>query len=118
MKANNSVAYQKAYSFANRIVKAYRYLTEQKREYVLSKQLLRCGTSVGANLAEANGAVSKADFRNKVAIAYKEILESRYWLSLLKDNEYIDHKTYQSMETDAEEITRILYSILRTSKKT
>ena len=76
MKGDDSVAYQKAYSFANRIVKAYRYLTEQKREYVLSKQLLRAGTSVGANLAEANGAVSKADFRNKVAIAYKEILES------------------------------------------
>ena len=69
MKTNNSVAYQKAYSFANRIVKAYRYLTEQKREYVLSKQLLRSGTSVGA--------ISQADFRNKVAIAYKEILESK-----------------------------------------
>ena len=116
MKANDSIAYKKAYSFANRIVKAYRYLTEQKREYVLSKQLLRSGTSVGANLAEANGAVSQADFRNKVAIAYKEILESRYWLSLLKDNEYIDSKTYQSIEADAEEITKILYSILRTSK--
>ena len=77
---------------------------------------MRSGTSVGANLAEANGSISKAEFRNKVSIAYKEILESRYWLSLLKDNEYIDAKIYQSIDSDAEEITKILYSILRSSK--
>jgi len=73
---------------------------------------MRSGTSVGANLTEANGSISKAEFRSKVSIAYKEILESRYWLSLLKDNEYIDDKTYQSIDNNAEEITKILYSIL------
>ncbi len=115
MGTSNSIAYDKAYKFAIRIVKAYKYLTSEKKEYVLSKQLLRSGTSIGANLAEANGAISPQEFSSKVSIAYKETLETKYWLSLLKDTDYITEKMFQSINQDADELTRILYSILRTT---
>ncbi|MGK7894521.1 MAG: four helix bundle protein [Xenococcus sp. (in: cyanobacteria)] len=95
MGTSNSIAYDKAYKFAIRIVKAYKYLTSEKKEYVLSKQLLRSGTSIGANLAEANGAISPQEFSSKVPIAYKETLETKYWLSLLKDTDYITEKMFQ-----------------------
>lgn len=113
---SNSLVYDKAYFFAIRIVKAYKYLTENKREHILSKQLLRSGTSVGANIAEANGAISGLDFSAKISIAYKEILETKYWLSLLKDTEYITFDTFDSMFTDADEIAKILYSILKVTR--
>ncbi|NOQ46073.1 MAG: four helix bundle protein [Desulfobulbaceae bacterium] len=87
-------AYEKAYVLAVRIVNAYRHLSEQKREFVLSKQLLRSGTSIGANLAEANGAISEANLSAKVSIAYKESQETKYWLNLLKDTGYIDQKLW------------------------
>ena len=112
----NSVAYDKAYQFAIRIVKAYRYLCEEKKEFVLSKQLLRSGTSIGANIAEAKGGISKADFSAKISIAYKETLETKYWLSLLKDTGYIDLKSFESIHTDADEIAKILFSILKTAR--
>lgn len=115
MKKDN-VTYTKAYNFAIRIVKAYQYLTEEKKEYVLSKQLLRSGTSVGANIAEANGAISDADFSNKISIAYKECLETKYWLSLLKDTNYISEKSFQSMHEDADELGKILFTILKTMR--
>ena len=86
---------EKSYRFAVRIVKAYQFLSSEKREFVLSKQLLRSGTSIGANVAEANGAISKADFSSKVSIAYKECLETKYWLSLLKDTNFITEKNVQ-----------------------
>lgn len=111
----NSLVYEKAYSFALRIVRAYKYLNE-KQEYVLSKQLLRCGTSVGANVAEANGAISDSDFSAKMSIAYKEILETKYWLSLLKDTDYITEEVFDSMFSDADEIAKIIYSILKTTR--
>lgn len=111
----NSLAYQKAYDFAIRIVKAYRFL-KQNEEYVLSKQLLRSGTSVGANIAEANGAISNAEFSSKIGIAYKEILETKYWLSLLKDTEYLTEDIYNSIFNDADEIAKILYSILKKTR--
>jgi four helix bundle protein len=113
---NKSIAYEKAYKFAIRIVKAFQYLQSDKREFVLSKQLLRSGTSIGANLAEANGAISEADFSAKVSIAYKESLETKYWLSLLKETNYIDEKTFENIHTDAEEIAKILFAILKTTR--
>ena len=113
---DNSIVYQKAYQFAIRIVKAYKYLTEEKKEYVLSKQLLRSGTSIGANIAEANGAISKADFSAKISIAYKETLESKYWLSLLKDTDYIEQKAVESIYQDIDEIAKILFTILKTTR--
>ena len=108
--------YTKAYSFAIRIVKAYQFLCDEKKEYVLSKQLLRSGTSIGANIAEANGAISEADFSNKISLAYKECLETKYWLSLLKDTDYISEKSFESMHTDADEIAKILFSILKKTR--
>ena len=116
MAINNSIAYQKSYQFAIRIVNAYKHLIKEKKEYVLSKQLLRSGTSVGANLAEANGSISEADFSAKVSVAYKEIQETKYWLSLLKDTGYITEKSYQSINIDAEEISKILFSILKKTR--
>lgn len=116
MGTNNSIAYQKSYQFAIRVVKAYKYLSEEKKEFILSKQLLKAGTSVGANLAEANGAISDADFSAKVSIAYKEIQETKYWLSLLKDTEYLTEKAYSSINKDAEEISKILFAVLKNSR--
>ena len=112
----DNVTYQKAYTFAIRIVKAYQYLCEDKKEYVLSKQMLRSGTSIGANIAEANGAISEADFSSKISIAYKECLETKYWLSLLKDTDYISEKSFESMHDDADEIAKILFSILKKTR--
>ncbi len=112
----DNVTYTKAYNFAIRIVKAYQYLCEEKKEYVLSKQMLRSGTSIGANIAEANGAISEADFSSKISIAYKECLETKYWLSLLKDTDYVSEKSFESMHTDADEIAKILFSILKKTR--
>ena len=111
-----SKVYQKAYVFAVRIVKLYQHLCEKKKEYVLSKQILECGTSIGANTAEANGAISKKDFSAKISIAYKEGLETKYWLSLLKDTGYLSAKQFESLFADADEIAKILFSILKTSR--
>lgn len=113
---DNSITYTKAYNFAIRIVKAYQYLCEEKKEYVLSKQMLRSGTSIGANIAEANGAISDADFSSKISIAYKECLETKYWLSLLKDTDFISEKSFESMHDDADEIVKILFSILKKTR--
>ncbi|KHG40091.1 MAG: four helix bundle protein [Aphanizomenon flos-aquae KM1D3_PB] len=112
----DSVVYDKAYKFAIRIVNAYKYLKQEKQEYILSKQLIRSGTSIGANIAEANGAISQADFCAKISIAYKECLETKYWLSLLKDTGYIEQKAFNSIYEDADEIGKILFSILKTTK--
>lgn len=112
----NNVTHDKAYSFAIRVVKAYKHLVETKHEYVMSKQLLRSGTSIGANITEANRAISKADFSNKISIAYKECLETKYWLHLLFDTDYIHKKSFDSMYADADEIARILFSILKTTR--
>lgn len=111
-----NIVYEKAYQFAVRIINAYKFLTKDKREFILSKQLLRCGTSIGANIAEANGAISKADFSNKISIAYKECLETKYWLSLLKDTSFIDVKTFESIYAEADEIAKIVFSILKTTR--
>jgi len=115
MSINESLIYKKAYSFAINIIGVYKNLKEDN-EYVLSKQLLRCGTSVGANIAEANGAISNPDFSAKISIAYKETLETKYWLSLLKDTSFINEETFQSLYNEADEIAKILFSILKTTR--
>lgn len=112
----NSQVYDKAYKFAIRVVNAYKYLSIKKNEFVLSKQLLRSGTSIGANIAEANGGISPADFSAKMSIAYKECLETKYWLHLLKDTGYIEKKAFDSIYTDAEELSKILFAIVKTSR--
>jgi len=114
-KAN--VLYEKAYAFAVRVVKAYQFLSAEKREYVLSKQLLRCGTSIGANVTEANGAISDADFSAKISIAYKECLETKYWLQLLHDTDFITPKMFESMFADADELGKMLFTTLRSTRQ-
>src|SRR5688572_31916717 len=95
MRDNN--LYQKSYAFAIQVVKTYQYLSSDKREFILSKQFLRSGTSIGANVAEANGAISKADFSAKISIAYKETLETKYWLNLLRDTNYLLSETTNTL---------------------
>ncbi|MEM6317787.1 MAG: four helix bundle protein, partial [Bacteroidota bacterium] len=107
----------KSFDFAVRIVNLYKYLQEMKREYTLSKQILRCGTSVGANAEEAIGGISKKDFRAKMAISYKEIRESKFWLRLLKETNYISKEQFDSIYPQADEIAKILYKIIHNSKE-
>jgi four helix bundle protein len=115
MKEN--VIQQKSFAFAIRVVNAYKYLTEQKKEFVLSKQLLRSGTSIGANVEEATGGQSKKDFIAKISISYKEARETKYWLNLLTATEYLEEKLSKSLLDDAEELCKILSSILLTTKQ-
>jgi len=107
------VLYEKAYAFAIRVVKAYQYLGEEKREFILAKQLLRSGTSIGANIAEANGAISDADFSAKLSIADKECLETKYWMDLLNDTGYLNEKQHGSLYKDADELGKMLFTSIR-----
>ncbi|MEL1244350.1 four helix bundle protein [Flavobacterium sp. DGU11] len=113
MKTDN-VVQQKSYAFAIRIINAYKYLIEERKEYVLSKQLLRCGTSVGANIEEALGGQSQKDFFAKLTIAYKEARESKYWLRLLRDTNYLTEEQANSLLQDSEELLKIIGSIQKT----
>ena len=108
----------KSKRFAVRIVKLYKYLNEEKREHIMSKQLLRCGTSIGANLAEAECAISRKDFLAKVYIALKECSETRYWIELLRETDYLTEEQYQSVWTDCEEIRKMLSSTTKTVNST
>jgi len=114
MKEN--IVKKKSYVFALRMIKAYKYLTQEQRDFVLSKQALRSGTSIGALVREAEHAQSDADFIHKMNIALKEANETEYWLMLLKDSEYIDAKTFSSIHADCDEIIRLLLSIVKSSK--
>jgi four helix bundle protein len=114
MKEN--VIKDKSFAFALRIVKLYKFLCEIKKEYVLSKQLLRSGTAIGALIREAEHAESKADFIHKIAIAQKEANETAYWIELLFRSEYIIENDYQSVKTDVQELNKIIASIIITSK--
>ena len=108
----------KTKAFALRIVKLYKYISEEKNEYILSKQLLKSGTSIGANVNEAVCAQSKADFCSKMYIAYKEAQETKYWLELIYESEYIDKAGFESVNSDCVEIIKILSAITKTSKGT
>lgn len=112
-----NIVKEKSYSFALKTIEIYKYITINKKEFVLSKQLLRSGTSVGANIRESTHAESRPDFIHKFAIAQKEINESIYWIELLKDSKYITEKQFQSLYSDALDLIRIITSILKTSKR-
>ena len=114
MKKDNPLK-DKSYAFAVRIVYMYKYLCDKKHEYVLSKQVLRSGTSIGANIVEANGAISKDDFSAKMSIAYKEALETKYWLDLLKDSGFLESKGYDELYQEADEIYRMLFAVLKST---
>ena len=107
--------YEKSFEFAVRVVNLYKYLTVEKKEYVMSKQFLRCGTSIGANVAEAQKGQSYADFLSKMCIASKEANEAAYWLRLLNRTEYISQEQYESMRRDADELISILTAICKTA---
>ena len=113
----SSQVYDKAFAFACSIIQATRWINKESKEYILSKQLLRCGTSIGANLAEANGAISEADFSAKVSIAYKESQETKYWLDLFRDTEILPQAHYDSLHADADEIARMCYAILKSTNR-
>ncbi len=112
----NNIVKEKSFQFAIRVVKLYQFLCEEKKEYVLSKQLLRSGTSVGAMVREAEHAESKADFVHKMAIAQKEINETIYWLELLNATDYLEKKVFESINSDAIEIIKLITSIIKTAK--
>jgi four helix bundle protein len=116
LKTDNIIQ-DKSYAFAIRIIKLYRYLTEEKKEYVLSKQVLRSGTSIGANIEEGIGGQSKKDFYAKLNIAYKEARETSYWLRILKDTNYLSVKEATAIIEDCNELLRIITAILNTMKK-
>ena len=112
----NNVIKDKSFDFAIRIVKLYQYLSTEKKEFTLSKQLLRSGTSIGAMVREAEHAESKSDFIHKFAIAQKEANESVYWLELLKATDYLNDKEFENINSDAIAILKLITSILKTTK--
>ncbi|MCS3869860.1 four helix bundle protein [Chryseobacterium ginsenosidimutans] len=116
MNEKKNVLKDKSFDFSIRIVNLYKYLTSTKNEYVLSKQLLRSGTAVGALIREAQNAESKADFIHKLAIAQKECDESIYWIELLFHTEYLSNLEYENINNDAVEILKIVRSIIITTK--
>ena len=114
---DKNVSVEKSFEFAVRIVNAYKYLVKEHKEYVLSKQMLRCGTSIGANIAEAQRGQSHADFTAKMGIALKEANETQYWLKLLYRTEYLDKGQFESLNEDVQEIIGILMAICKTANK-
>ena len=108
---------QKSRLFAVRIVRLYQYLCREKNEYVLSKQLLRSGTSIGANVAESECAFSRKDFLSKMYIAFKECNETLYWLNLLYDTDYLSESEYHSMHSDCMELHKMLASITKSIRE-
>ena len=115
MKEN--LTYQKAMSFAIRIVNVYKFLSEEKAERVMSKQLLRSGTSIGANFSESLSAESDSDFIHKLAICQKEANETLFWLELLHQTNYLTEKQYDSLNADCIELRKIITSIILTTKQ-
>ena len=112
-----SIIERKSFDFAIRIVKLYQYLCGEKKEYILSKQLLRSGTSIGANVSEAQIGQSKLDFYAKIAISLKEANETRYWIRLLHATEYLNDKEYSSLDSDIDEIIAVLVAICNSKEK-
>ena len=117
MKIMQNVIADKSFQFAIKIVSLYKHLCANKNEYVMSKQLLRCGTSIGANVAESQNAQSKADFLSKLNIALKEATEAKYWLRLLYATQYLDEEQYRSYYADSVEIEKLLVSIVKSLKQ-
>ena len=111
-----NILHQKSYAFAIRTVKLNQFLTSQKQEYTLSKQVLRSGTAIGALISESQFAQSGPDFINKLSISLKEANETHYWINLLKDTDFIDMKMFESLEKDINELLKLLTSIINTMK--
>ena len=112
----NNIIYDKSFAFSIRVVRLVQFLQGEKKEFTMSKQVLKSGTSIGANLAEAKNAQSKADFASKINIALKETSETIYWLRLLEATDYLNQKEALSLLNDCIELEKILVSILKTLK--
>ena len=112
-----NVVMNKSYVFALRIIKLYKHLVTEQKEYVLSKQILRSGTAIGALVKEAEHAQSKADFIHKMNVSLKEANETEYWLMLLKDSNYIDEKNFMSIHAENVELLKLLVSIVKSSRE-
>ena len=117
LKREKNILLEKVDAYSNRIIRLYKYLKDEKKELIMSKQLLRSGTSIGANIVESQSAQSSADFIHKLEIALKEAKETHYWLEKLFAGEYINDVGYQSMSNDNIEIIKLLTSIIVTKKK-
>ena len=117
LKRENNILLTKVDAYSNRIIRLYKYLKDVDKEFILSKQLLRSGTSIGANIAESQSAQSSADFIHKLEIALKEAKETHYWLEKLLVGEYINEAGYKSMSNDNIEIIKLLTSIIITKKR-
>ena len=117
LKREKNILLEKVDVYSNRIIRLYKYLKDEKKEFIMSKQLLRSGTSIGANIVESQSAQSSADFIHKLEIALKEAKETHYWLEKLFAGEYINDVGYQSMSNDNIEIIKLLTSIIVTKKK-
>lgn len=115
-KARENVVREKSFRFALRVVKLYQYLCERRREFVMSKQLLRSGTAIGALVREAEQAESRRDFVHKMAIALKEANESEYWIQLLSESGYLGQKSSDSIQADLTELLKLLTAIIKTTK--
>ena len=115
MYDNDNLIVLKSRGFAIRIVRLYQYLQQDKREFVIAKQLLKSGTSIGANVKEAVRGQSKADFTAKMNIALKEASETEYWIDILHETDYINDKEFVSINNDLKEISKLLTSIVKTS---
>ena len=109
-----NIVQNKSYAFALRIIKLYKHLIYDKKEFVLSKQILKSGTAIGANIEEAIGGQSERDFLAKISISYKEARETKYWLRLLRDGEFLDHEEVDFLISECDELVRILTSIQKT----
>ncbi len=116
MEGKENVLDEKSFDFAVKTGKLYKRIIREEKEYVLPKQFLRSGTSIGANVAEANGAISTADFSSKVSIAYKESLETNFSLRLFEATDYIQPEEFQDIFGRADELSRIMYSILKKTR--
>ena len=114
MKEN--ILKDKSYKFALRVVKLYQYLADERKEFVMSKQILRSGTSIGANIEEANQAQSKSDFVHKLSISQKESFETHYWIRILRDGNFLSEKLANSLLEDCEEIRKLITSSIKTAK--
>ena len=117
MNMESTAVQKKSRQFAVRIVRLYQYLATERKEYVLSKQLLRSGTSIGANVAESSCAISRKDFLAKMYVAFKECNETLYWLDLLHDTDYLTDNAYASIYSDCRELHKLLSAITKTTRE-
>ena len=115
--STDSILLEKSMEFAVRIVRLYQYLESSKKEFVMSKQLLRSGTSIGANVREGIYGQSRSDFTAKLSIALKEAVETEYWIELLSRTGYLNEQEYQSISADCSEIAKLLTAIVKSTKK-